>query len=456
MKKALLAAATAAALAGPTLAQITTQGQAFQSGKEFSSSAAGKGAASGSVSTTSGTTNVPKYNTNPSESSIYAGGKNLIGGAGTNKVLNCENFTAASAYDQQECNAVNFLQKLPSQRVPFVIDKKLDPLMVNSKGTIANPGTISATSASACHIETATIPGTYTTETCEESTILTMLACTKTLIPQCGYIGSPISSHTENRSGAFIAATLTGTDTAGLYSYNLEVPYRNCGGEGVGEIVFNLDTIGFGSYITINMSNLDDAAAIGVNGTTVFAGYPNSGPQYSNGTLPASAKAFQVGYSWQEDMGTSQCMAYDNDGNCTRHEIVPNIQTMSANTKLLDYCPGGYSTISQMAFQTCDPDSGSCTAPSNYTPNNIQGFFCNSEGKFLMNRHEGNGTWAGSVSSQMPLQTGENRIMVYWGTGAYGGACGNVKVSGQIYNVAPGCSNRWDDQCAGPRGALKN
>jgi hypothetical protein len=73
-----------------------------------------------------------------------------------------------------------------------------------------------------------------------------------------------------------------------------------------------------------------------------------------------------------------------------------------------------------------------------------------------MNRHEGNGTWAGSVSSQMPLQTGENRITVYWGTGAYGSACGNVKVSGQIYNVAPGCSNRWDDQCAGPRGALKN
>jgi hypothetical protein len=456
MKRTLLAAAAAAALAGPAVAQITTQGQAFEAGKQFSNSAAGKGAASGSVSTTSGTANVPKYNTNPSESSVYAGGKSLIGGAGTDKVLNCENFTAASAYDQQECNAVNFLQNLPSQRVPFVIDKNLDPLMVNSKGTIANPGTISATSASACHIETTTIPGTYTTETCEESTILTTFACTKTLIPECGYIGTPISTHAENRSGAFLAATLQATGTAGLYNYNLEVPYRNCGGDGVGEIVFNLDTIGFGSYITINMSNLDDAAAIGVNGTTVYAGYPNNGPQYSGGYFPTSAKSFQIGYSWQEDMGQNQCTQWDWDGNCTKISYVSNMQTMFANTKLLDYCPSGYSPTSQQIFRAnaCDWD-GNCPT-SNYTPSYKAGFFCNAESKFLMNRHEGAGTWAGSVSSQMPLQTGENRITVYWGTGAYGSACGNVKVSGQIYNVAPGCTNRWDDQCSGARGALKN
>ena len=452
MKKTLIAAAIAASLAAAAHGQVTTQGQAFQSGKDFANSAAGKGAASGSVSTTSGTQNVPKYNTNPSESSVYGGGRNLIGGAGSNKVLNCANYTAGNAYDQQECNAVNYLQNLRSTRVPFTITSN-DPLMVSSAGTIANPGTIAANGTQACHMETSTVPATYTTETCEQSTILTSFACNKTLIPQCGYIGTPISQYNATKGGAFVTSWLTPTGTPGLYDYLLEVPYRNCGGEGSGEIIFNLDTIGFGSYITINMSNLDDAAAIGVNGTTVFAGYPNNGPQYSAGMFPTSAKSFQIGYSWQEDVGKETCVATDWDGNCTQRAWVPNVQTFSANTKLLDYCPGGYAATSQRAFAYCDGD-GNCSDPSTYTPNNIQGFFCNAEGKFLMNRHEGGGTWAGSVSSQMPLQQGENRINVYWGTGPYRSACGNVRVAGQIYNVAPGCTNRWDDQCADARGAL--
>lgn len=436
MKRNFIAAAIAATLAANVNAQVTTQGQAFQSGKEFANSAAGKGAASGSISTTSGTLNVPKYNTNPAESTVYGNGRNLISGAGSNKVQNCENFSAGNAYDQQECNAVNYLQNLRTNRVPFTIDAKLDPLMVSSAATIANPGTIPASGTQACHMETTTIPGTFTTENCEESPVLTSFACTKTLLPQCGYVGTPISQYTATKNAAFLSATLTPTGTPGLYDYFLEVPYRTCGIDGTGEIVFNLDTIGFGSYITINMSNLDDAAAIGVNGSTVFAGYPNSGPQYSSGMFSTTSQAFQIGYSWQEDIGG-------------------NAQTFAANTKLLDYCPGGYSPISQTAFAYTDPGSGNITTPSSDTPNNIQGFFCNAEGKFLMNRHEGDGTWAGSVSAQMPLQTGPNRISVYWGTGPSSNACGNVRVSGQIYNVAPGCTARWDDQCANARGALQ-
>ena len=81
---------------------------------------------------------------------------------------------------------MNYLQKMPAERPKFVIDKNTDPLMVNSKGTIANPGTIPASGTAACHIEKTTIPGTYTTETCEMSTVLDSFECKKTLIPECG------------------------------------------------------------------------------------------------------------------------------------------------------------------------------------------------------------------------------------------------------------------------------
>jgi hypothetical protein len=455
MKSNVVAAAIAAAFFGPVAAQdIKTPADAFKAGQDFSNSAKGKGAAQGTLNASTGTANVPKYNTNPSETSVYGGGKNLIGGMGSKKQADCVGYKAGNAYDQQECDAVNYLTKMPAERPKFIIDKKTDPLIVNSKDTIANPGTVPVSGVSACHIEKTVIPGTYTTETCEQSTILDTIACKKTLIPTCGYVGTPINTHSEGKSGAFVYATFAPADKAGLYNYNIEVPYRNCGGEGVGEVNFNLDTIGFGSYITVNMSNLDDAAAIAVNGTTVFAGYPNAGPQYSSNLFPSSRKDFQIGYSWSEDVGQIQCVE-DNGETCTRTAWVPNIQSFYANTKLLDYCPGGYSPASQKAFQYCDWE-GNCSPLSNYSPYNVMGFFCNAEGKFLMNRHEGSGTWAGSVSTSMPLQTGLNTIRVYWGTGPWGGACGNVRVSGQIYNVAPGCSSAWDDQCAGMRAAVKH
>ena len=78
--------------------------------------------------------------------------------------------------------------------------------------------------------------------------------------------------------------------------------------------------------------------------------------------------------------------------------------------------------------------------------------FCNSEGKFLMNRREGNDAAGASLSSQMPLLSGANKIQVYWGTGLGNGG-GGVTVTGQIYNVAPVCATLWNDGCAGMRAA---
>lgn len=428
---------------------IQTPADAFQAGKTFGQS--GKNTAAGQVNSTTGSQQLPNYTTTAPQSANFGNGMGNVGAAGNAKLAECQNNVAGSAFAQQECDAVNFLSKNPSIRPKFIIDKNHDPLLTGSRDTIKNPGTIPAASNQQCHVVTTTNPATYTTESCEQSVMTQSFTCKKTLIPQCAYMGAPITSSTSTMNGAFTSAFITPTGTPGLYNYKLEVPYIKCGTDGSAQVNFNLDTVGQGSYITINMSNLDDAAAVAVNGYTVFAGYPNNGPVYSGSFFPQTAQSFQMGYSWTEQVGTT-CTAHDWDGNCTA--TAPNYQQFYANTKLLDFCPGGYSPVQQSQYATCDWD-GNCSPPSNYTPNNVMGFFCNAEGKFLMNRHEGNGTWGGSVSAQMPIQQGTNTIAVYWGTGPWGGACGNVTVSGQIFNVAPTCNTPWNDECAVARSAAQ-
>lgn len=427
---------------------IQTPADAFQAGKTFGQS--GKNSAAGKVNNTTGSQNLPNYTTNAPQSANFANGKGNLGAAGNTKLADCQNKVSGNAMDQQECDAVNFLSKNPSTRPKFIIDKKTDPLLTGSASTIKNPGTTPGSSNQQCRVETVTTPATYKTESCEQSIVTQSFTCQKTLIPQCAYTGANITGSSTSQSGAFITPSITPSGTPGLYNYRLEV-IRSCGGDGASSITFNLDTVGQGGYITINTNNLDDAAAVGVNGYAVFAGYPNSGPVYSGNFFPQTQKAFQIGYSWTEQVGTT-CTSYDWDGNCTGTK--PNFQQFYANTKLLDFCPGGYAPTPQSRYAYTDGD-GNYSPPSNYTPNNVLGFFCNAEGKFLMNRHEGNGTWGGSVSGQMPLQQGTNTIEVYWGTGPWGGACGNVTVTGQIYNVAPTCTTPWNDGCAAARGAAQ-
>jgi hypothetical protein len=200
--------------------------------------------------------------------------------------------------------------------------------------------------------------------------------------------------------------------------------------------------------LTLNLSNLDDTAAVAVNDYTVFAGYPNSGPQYSGDWFRRDNPAFQLGYQWTEQIGQT-CTNWDTSGDmsyCTAY--APRYMTFTSNAKLLDYCPAGYGITQQKDFVYCDGESGQCSTPDPYSPNNLSGFFCNAEGKFLINRQEGKGTWGGSVSTTMPLKVGKNKIVVYWGTGNWGGACGNVHVAGQIYNVKQQCTDQWTDNCA--------
>ena len=428
---------------------ITTPAEAFKAGAALGN--VGATSAGDMVNATTGSANLPNYSTGAPQSSLYGGGTGPVGAAGSAKQSDCQTSVATNGMAQQECNAVNFLSRNAGTRPKFIIDKTTDPVITGSNATIKNPGPIPGASTQQCRVVDVTTPATFTTEACVQSVVVDSVSCNKTLVPQCAYQGGPLASTSTAQSGIFGALQITPTGTPGLYDYILSGGGHS--NDGWAQIDFSLDTVNQGGYITVNVSGLDDAAAIGVNGYTVYAGYPNSGPQYGDWFFPQNVAAFLVGYWWNEAMG-APCVAYDFDGNCTAHGAT-TYQSFYANTKLLNFCPGGYTPSSQATLAPMDcGGEGQCFAalPQAYTPYNVSGFFCNSEGKFLMNRREGNDAAGASLSSQMPLLSGANKIQVYWGTGLGNGG-GGVTVTGQIYNVAPVCTTLWNDGCAGMRAA---
>ena len=374
--------------------------------------------------------------------------KGSLGKLGVQAIDRCKNYVPTGDVAQdQECAGLNYmanncLQTTATQNkiigsvanVPVASSNCVGAygssagvfeLSAKDKSMITHFGksTQNAVSAAEECIEVEKIVRPATTEifNCTKNTNYTEVACTQDLNPQCLLRGGDLVSTSVNK-GSLSHAHITKTDAAGVYNYLMSVDYR-CNSEASGSISFEVQDIAWGASITLTVSNLDDAAAIGVNGTTVYAGYPNAGPQYYGGFFPTSAKSFQIGYSWTEKVGTTDQQFY-------------------ANTKLLDYCPSGYSPISQSQLRR------GYRGPSDYTPNNILGFFCNAEGKFLMNRHEGIGTWSGTIpSSTWPLVNGVNTIEVYWGTAPWEG-CGNVTVQGVITNKVPACDTLWTNNCA--------
>ncbi|KVM89634.1 hypothetical protein WT05_03900 [Burkholderia stagnalis] len=157
----------------------STPDAAFEAGKDFARG--GKDAAAGAVSTTTGQQNLPYYNTNAPESSQFGNGRGAVGAAGSQKQIGCQGYRAGSAFDQQDCDAVNFMTRNPTERTKFKIDKNKDPIMTGSRDLIRNPGAAAGTSAQQCHVEQTTIPGKTVTETCTDSMTLDNQSCSKVL-----------------------------------------------------------------------------------------------------------------------------------------------------------------------------------------------------------------------------------------------------------------------------------
>ena len=139
MKRVLSIAAMLAAVGVASAQTITTPADAFNAGKDFANT--GKGVAGGKINSGTGSNVLPYYSTTAPETANFQGGRSLIGGAGTNKQIQCETYKAPNAFQQQECDAVNFMSKNPTQRQKFNIDKQTDPILTGSKGVINNPGT---------------------------------------------------------------------------------------------------------------------------------------------------------------------------------------------------------------------------------------------------------------------------------------------------------------------------
>ena len=167
------------AWAGVSQAADMTASEAFNQGKIFGN--AGKTNASGLVNSTSGASNVPGYNTNAPESSHYGGGKSQLGIAGTNKLTECKTHVAGNAYDQQECDVINFLSRNQSVR-PIVPVAKNDPIIRGSAPIIKKPGTApAADTGQVCRNVTQNNPGEYVTETCTTARKTNFSTCRNTL-----------------------------------------------------------------------------------------------------------------------------------------------------------------------------------------------------------------------------------------------------------------------------------
>lgn len=165
-------------VASVAFAQSTPEA-AFQAGKDFAGH--GKNAAAGAINSTTGQQNLPFYNANAPESADFGNGMGAVGAAGSQKQITCQSYKAGSAFDQQECDAVNFMTRNPGERQKFKIDKNKDPLMTGSKNLIANPGAAQGSDTQQCHIEQTKIPGKTTTETCSETQTLRDQSCQKVL-----------------------------------------------------------------------------------------------------------------------------------------------------------------------------------------------------------------------------------------------------------------------------------
>ncbi len=159
---------------------IRTPADAFNAGKAFAQE--GKTAASGKVNRSTGIAELPHYSATAPEAEFFQHGRNPLGGAGMNKQAECATRRSLNGFAQQECDAVNFLVKNPTERPKYTMDKKTDPLLTGSKETIEKPGPIPGDTNQQCRVETITTPGTFITETCTETYGLDNPTCDKVLI----------------------------------------------------------------------------------------------------------------------------------------------------------------------------------------------------------------------------------------------------------------------------------
>ncbi len=172
MRCLLFWVAALVATATNAFAQGTDTSTAFIDGTELGAGSIGgvfQGIGSGNA-----TSAVPGYGQSATQSQFFQGGQGQLSGFGVTKVMDCASQTPnADAYRRQECDAVNFVARNPSQRPAFAIDRATDPLISRANSLASNPalqftGISMGSSTEQCRVVTDTTPAIFTTEICTE------------------------------------------------------------------------------------------------------------------------------------------------------------------------------------------------------------------------------------------------------------------------------------------------
>jgi len=169
----------------------TPADQAFLDGQ----AAAAAGSAAGVAATAGASFNATMNSFNPAyysgtstatESALFQGGNGDTKTAGSEKISACQSGTAnPDAFNQQNCDAINFMAKNPSTRPRFTLNQN-DPMILKSRGIEANASTLAASSLpntnttgfSACSTTTVTAPASSITEVCNHFTTPAAGLCT--------------------------------------------------------------------------------------------------------------------------------------------------------------------------------------------------------------------------------------------------------------------------------------
>ena len=154
--------------------------QAFQEGRNFGQS--GISGAAGSVTDARGAEVVPNYNTNAPESRHFQGGRGILTNATTEKLIECRDSSIVrDAYQQQECDAINYLLSTIADREPGQT-RQPDEITAASQPIISNPGTVPAEGTGVfCRTVVQGNPGEYVTETCTTVKQTAFESCVATL-----------------------------------------------------------------------------------------------------------------------------------------------------------------------------------------------------------------------------------------------------------------------------------
>lgn len=255
--------------------EVQTPAEAFNAGKDFANT--GKGAVGGMISDSTGSQNLPFYNSSAPESAHFQGGQNPIGNIGTDKQLTCQNSQAPNALQQQECDAINFVTRNPSTRPTYTIDRANDPLLTGSQNVISNPGSIPGTSTQQCRVERTRIPPTYITESCSETKTLGTVTCARRLLMACDPVrdGCDMGGIVPNSWQGDMTTTFT-PDGAGNFILQFGTIADNYW-SGYGEIfdrnlTFEIRDLNLITKFTLSRAAYDDWLLVKINGQTVYVG----------------------------------------------------------------------------------------------------------------------------------------------------------------------------------------